>query len=116
MMTTIWLADYADPADFLNLLLHQEIRPTGNLNFSYFVDKDFARKLDRLAGLSGEARYRAYAALSVELARDDAPWVAYATGASRDLFAARIGCQVFHPIYGMDLGALCIRGGPRKSG
>jgi hypothetical protein len=46
----------------------------------------------------------------VELARDDAPWVAYATGASRDFFAARIGCQVFHPVYGMDLGALCIRG------
>ena len=110
MLTAIWFADYADPADFLNVLLHQEIRPKGNLNHSYFVDKGFARKLDRLADLSGEARYNGYRALSVELARDDAPWVAYATGASRDLFAGRIGCQIFHPVYGMDLGALCIRG------
>ena len=64
----------------------------------------------RVARLSGEARYRAYEALSVEVARDAAPWVAYATGTSRDFFSDRIGCQVFHPVYGMDLGALCIRG------
>jgi hypothetical protein len=26
-----------------------------------------------------------------------------------DFFSSRIGCQVFQPIYGMDLGALCRR-------
>jgi hypothetical protein len=91
---------------FLNV---QQIKPRGNLNLSYFIDAQLARKLERVARLSGEARYRAYAALSVELARDAAPWVAEATGTSRDFFSARIGCQTFQPVYGMDLGALCIR-------
>jgi YVTN family beta-propeller protein len=104
-----WFADYADPSDFLNVLLDQRIAPRGNLNVSYYTDAALGRKLERLARLSGDARYRAYAALSVELARDAAPWVAYAAGTARDLFSARIGCQIFQPVYGMDLAALCTR-------
>ena len=77
---------------------------------SYYTDARVARKLERVARLSGGARYRAYGALSVELARDAAPWVAYATGTSREFFSARMGCHVFHPVYYMDLAALCTRG------
>jgi hypothetical protein len=39
-----------------------------------------------------------------------APAAAFATNASRDFFSARMGCQVYQPVYGIDLGALCIRG------
>jgi YVTN family beta-propeller protein len=92
-----WGADYVDPFNFLNLLLAGKVRP------------EYVRKLERVARLSGDARYRAYESLSVELARDEAPWVAYGTGASRDLFSARIGCQIFQPVSGIDLGALCLR-------
>jgi YVTN family beta-propeller protein len=96
-----WFADYADPFDFLNVLLGQQIKQT---------DPRLSRKLEHVARLSGQARYRAYAALSVELARMAVPWVAYATGTWRDFFSARIGCQLFQPVYGMDLAALCTRG------
>jgi YVTN family beta-propeller protein len=109
IITAHWGADYADPSDFLNVLLGQQIHPSGNLNLAYYTDPDVARKLDRVARLTGEARYRGYAALSVELARDAAPWVAYASGTSRDFFSSRMGCQVFHPVYGIDLAALCTR-------
>jgi peptide/nickel transport system substrate-binding protein len=109
IVATRWRADYADPANFLNVLLDQRIRPRGNFNLAYYRDPDFARELDRIARLTGEARSRAYAALSVEIARDAAPWVAYAVGSSRDLFSARIGCQIFQPVYGIDLAALCAR-------
>jgi YVTN family beta-propeller protein len=105
-----WFADYADPSDFLNVLLDQRIRPRRNLNGSYYTEARLARKLERVARLSGEARYRAYAALSVELARDAAPWVVYAAGTSRDFFSARMGCEIFQPVYGMDLAALCTSG------
>ena len=98
ILTAHWGADYADPANFLNALLGGRI-----------TDPRLARELERVAGLSGAARTRAYAALSLELARDHAPWVAHAVGTSRDLFSARIGCQVFHPVYHMDLAALCMR-------
>jgi hypothetical protein len=110
IITAHWGADYVDPSDFLNVLLDQRIKPRGNLNFSYLTETRLAGKLERVASVSGDARYRAYAALSVDLARNVAPWVAYATGTSRDFFSARIGCQVFQPVYGMDLAALCVRG------
>jgi ABC-type oligopeptide transport system substrate-binding subunit len=109
IITAHWGFDYVDPSDFLNVLLDQRIKPKRNLNFSYFTDTRLARKLERVASVSGDARYRAYAALSAELARNAAPWVAYAAGTSRDLFSARIGCQVFQPVYGVDLAALCTR-------
>ena len=28
---------------------------------------------------------------------------------ARDLFSARMGCQIYQPQYGMDLAALCVR-------
>jgi hypothetical protein len=36
--------------------------------------------------------------------------VAFANLTGEDFFSARVGCQVFQPIYGVDLGALCQRG------
>lgn len=109
IITAQWFADWADPSTFLNVLLDQRITPRGNLNLARFVDARFARKLERVARISGAARYPAYEALSVELARDAVPWVVFATGTVRDFFSVRLGCQVFHPFYGMDLGRLCIR-------
>ena len=105
-----WFPDYADPADYLNVLLDQRIRARGNLNNSYYTDARLARELARISTLSSEARYRAYSALSVKLARDAAPWVAYAVGTNRDFFSARMGCQIFQPVYGIDVAALCTKG------
>ena len=39
------------------------------------------------------------------------PWINFANVISQDFFSARIGCQLYQPIVGMDLGALCIRRG-----
>ena len=66
----------------------------------------------RLVG-RGAARYLAYGRLDADLARDAAPLAAIGNGASHDFFSARMGCQVFNPLYGMDLAALCIRHPPR---
>jgi hypothetical protein len=57
----------------------------------------------------GAKRYRAASRLALELQRDLVPAAAFATTASRDFFSARIGCQVYHPVWGMDLAALCRR-------
>ena len=59
--------------------------------------------------LSGASRNRAASRLELELERDDAPAAAIGTNASRDFFSARIGCQVYQPVFGIDLAALCLR-------
>jgi YVTN family beta-propeller protein len=91
-----WGADFVDPSSFLDLLAPA-------------VDEGFRRKIEQAALRSGPARYRTYGRLAVELARDAAPWVSYADGTARDFFSERMGCQLFQPVYGIDLGALCTR-------
>ena len=61
------------------------------------------------ASLSGDARLRAYAKLDRDLAADAVPAAAFATGTASYFLSARMGCQVLHPIFGLDLASLCIR-------
>jgi ABC-type oligopeptide transport system substrate-binding subunit len=98
-----WVADYPDPAQFLNILLTSGITAT-------FDDPVYRRKLTAVSRLSGPARYLAYGKLDADLSRNAAPFVALSNSSVRDFFSARIGCQVLQPAYGfMDLAALCIR-------
>ena len=105
-----WSADYQDPANFLNELLDgRQIKPHGGTNFAYFNDPSYNQKLRAAARLSAPERYRVYGALAEDLARNAAPMVAYGVPTNGDFFSARVGCQVYQPIYGFDLGALCLR-------
>jgi hypothetical protein len=80
----------------------------GQGNFSNFDDPAFDRKLRAAEKLSGASRNRAASRLALELERR-APAAAIGTNASRDFFSARIGCQVYQPLFGIDLAALCVR-------
>jgi ABC-type oligopeptide transport system substrate-binding subunit len=105
-----WWADYADPSDFLNVLLDgRSIQARNNNDVSYFESSLFERRLDAASRLSGAARTRAYSELAHNFAENAAPWIPVATIDWYSFFSARIGCQVLHPIYYVDLGALCVR-------
>jgi len=104
-----WQADYADPYDFVNVLLDgSRLQAANNVNFSYFDDPGYIEKMHAAARLSGDARLQAYGDLDVELARDAAPLAAWVNDNDRDFFSSRIGCQVYQPIYAMDLATLCV--------
>jgi YVTN family beta-propeller protein len=106
-----WATDYPDPYDVLNVLLDGTLARKGlGLNLSHFDDPTYNHRLEAAARLSGAARYRAYSRLDADLARHAAPLVGFANETARDFFSARIGCQVYQPVVGMDLGALCVRG------
>jgi peptide/nickel transport system substrate-binding protein len=105
------LASYFDPYALLNVPFDgSRIRATGNADLSYFDDPRYNRKLEAAAALTGEARYRAYGQLDVELARDAAPAVPYAVANRWVFVSARIGCVKMNPIYGASYGALCLKG------
>lgn len=59
--------------------------------------------------LTGAQRVKAYAALDRDIAAQEAPFAEAMSSERTDFFSARIGCQVEHPLYGIDLGALCVR-------
>ena len=101
-----WHLSYFDPYDFLFLVDGSTIRPAGNTNLSYFNSPEFNRKIARAASLAGQARYRAFGSLDVELAKNAAPLATYMTDNDRRYFSARIGGFFSHPVYGLDLAAL----------
>jgi peptide/nickel transport system substrate-binding protein len=106
-----WVADYADPYDFLNVLLSGDsIRKTNNNNVAYFDDPFYNRKMAEAARLLGDKRYAAYSALDLDLMRNDPPWVPLYSVTDRILVAKRVGCFTFNPVFGTDLAALCPHG------
>jgi YVTN family beta-propeller protein len=105
-----WAPDLADPAAVLNRLLRGNHLPRGlNSNFAHFDDPTYNRRLDAAARLTGAARDTTYADLDADLAAKAAPMAAIGVWLDRDLFSARIGCQKYQPLYGIDLAALCIK-------
>lgn len=94
---------FADPSEFFNNVL-------AGSYIAAFAPHDHAtlRALAAAARLSGLARQRAYGRLDVELARR-AVLVPLGYNTEQDFFSARMGCRIYQPYYGMDLGALCIR-------
>ena len=98
-----WEADYEDPDDFLNLLLES------GTPFPTFKDPTVARRLapcrraQRDQSLPGvcKARHRTR--------EDSCTFVAFGSPYGHSLFSARIGCQIFSPVYGADIAALCLR-------
>jgi peptide/nickel transport system substrate-binding protein len=109
-----WHSDYPEPLDFLHLLDGRTIGSKSNLNFAYFDDPRYNRRLDAAAGLASPARELALGRLDVEVARTAAPWAAIANESAHSFFSARMGCQLHNPIFGIDLAALCIRDRARR--
>jgi len=104
-----WLADYGDGVSYFGPLLDGDnLARTGNQNYSYFDRPRYNREIDRISRLTGEARFRAWADLDVEMMRDDPPWAPVMNNAARELVSKSVGCYVFQPVIGrLDLAAAC---------
>lgn len=98
-----------DPEFVLSTFGGSKVLRYGAANISSLENPTFDRRLKAAERLSGRQRYRAFRRLARWLEWDVAPAAAIATNASRDFFAARIGCEFYQPVYGIDLGALCVR-------
>jgi len=102
-----WHMDYFDPYDFIFLLDGGTIRPANNVNFSYFNSPQYNRKIAAASALVGQARYRAFGNLDIDLAKNAAPLASYITDNTRLLFSKSTGCFLYQPVYEVDLAALC---------
>jgi hypothetical protein len=104
-----WHADQLDPRDIFQLLDGTTIRPANNTNFAYFNDPEYNRRIAEVDALPSGARESAFGLLDAEIARDAAPWAAYAVPNDRYYFSDRVGCQLYAPAYTLNLAALCLR-------
>jgi ABC-type oligopeptide transport system substrate-binding subunit len=110
MTVESWLADYADPFDFIDILLNgKNIQDANNNNYAYFDDPAYVKKMNAAAALSGPARYKAYGNLDVDLSLNAVPWVARANGNARIFVSSHVGCYTYSGIYGTVINAVCMK-------
>jgi peptide/nickel transport system substrate-binding protein len=104
-----WAVDYADPFSFFTTLLGGDnLKATGNTNIAYFDRPKYNREIERIEGLQGEARRKAWADLDAEMMRDDPPWAPYLNFTRLDFVSPSLGCFVFQPVVGrLDIAAAC---------
>jgi ABC-type transport system substrate-binding protein len=105
-----WIADYADPYDFINVLLSgSSLHASNNNNVAYFNDPTYNKQMTAASLLSGAARYTAYGNLDVSMMAKNPPWAARSNFNDRILLSSKIGCFTFNSTYSLDLAALCIK-------
>ena len=104
MVALGWIADYADPFDFINILLSgDKITKTNNVNLAQFDDPSFNKRMRQASLLTGSTRFSAYGKLDVDINRVAAPWASPSTN-TRQFVSSKVGCYIFQPILGaMDL-------------
>jgi peptide/nickel transport system substrate-binding protein len=111
MILAGFAATYPDPAGVLIHLLGGENarKPSGNDNFAYFDNPSFDRRLAAANRLLPPARYRAFAALDVQIMRTQAPWAPLFSLSKTLLVSKRVDCLKVHPVYVRDYAAMCVR-------
>jgi peptide/nickel transport system substrate-binding protein len=104
-----WTADYPDPYDFINILLDgRTIAARNNTNMSYFDLPAYQRKMDAAARLSGDARYRAYGTLDIDITRNQSPLVIFNNSNVREFISSKVGCATYSYAWsGLNIAMLC---------
>jgi ABC-type oligopeptide transport system substrate-binding subunit len=105
-----WLADYADPYDFINVLLDgTSLHADNNNNVAYFNNPKYNKAMELASRLSGSARYKAYGNLDVDMMKNAAPWAPTHNSLNRVFVSKHYGCFVYNDIYGPNLAASCVQ-------
>ena len=105
-----WTADYADPYDFVNVLLDgTKIQAANNNNVAYFDDPAYNKRMASASLIFGSQRYSTYAGLDSDITKDAAPWAARSNSTNRIFLSANSGCFTYNAAFGVDLAALCLK-------
>jgi len=96
-----WFADYADPYDFIDILLNGDnIHEANNNNLAYFNTPKVNAQMRAANALTGDKRGAAYAALDREITTKYAPLAVYENRNTREFVSARTGGYLFQASHG----------------
>jgi len=107
-----WGADYADPYDWVNILLDgtQVTHPQHN-NYAYFNVAKYNREMTAASLLTGPSRGAAYAALDGAMMRNDPPWAPLVNSNDRVFLSSKVGCLTINEAQGSGplLNVICVK-------
>jgi oligopeptide transport system substrate-binding protein len=107
-----WGADYADPYDFVNILLDgAQVKNPQHNNYAYFNVAKYNRQMTAASLLTGPRRGAAYAALDGALMRENPPWAPLVNSNDRSFMSARVGCITINEAHGSGplLNVICLK-------
>ena len=107
-----WGADYADPYDFINILLDgEQVTQSQHNNYAYYNNAKFNTQMRAASLLVGAARGTAYAALDAGMMKNDPPWAPLVFSNDRIFLSARVGCVVINEAaaQGPLLNTICVK-------
>ena len=92
LIWSAWQQDYADPSDFINVLLDGRTIPDegSSPNAALFNSAKFNKLMDAASALSGQARLTAYGNLDIQIMREGAPWAPVFIGNNRIFLSTRV--------------------------
>jgi peptide/nickel transport system substrate-binding protein len=98
-----WCSDYPDPYDWVNILLHggSSIQAENNVNYSYFNDPKWNKRMESAARLVGPNRLKVYGQLDLDIMSQAAPMAVERTYNNRYIFSNRVNPKslVYQGIY-----------------
>ena len=97
-----WCSDYPDPYDWINILLYgKSIQAENNVNYSYFNDPKWNKKMEQAARLVGPNRLKVYGQMDLDIMNQAAPMAIERTYNNRYLFSNRVNPKslVYQGIY-----------------
>ena len=98
-----WCSDYPDPYDWINILLHggSSIQAENNVNYSYFNDPKWNKKMENAAKLVGPNRLKVYGQLDLDVMKQAAPMAVERTYNNRYIFSNKVNPKslVYQGIY-----------------
>lgn len=105
-----WGADYADPFDFVNILLDgNQITNSQHNNYAYWNVAKYNKQMLAASILVGDKRGVAYAALDGDIMKTNPPWAPLVNSNDRTFLSSRVGCVVINTAAasGPSLNLLC---------
>jgi peptide/nickel transport system substrate-binding protein len=97
-----WCSDYPDPYDWINILLYgPSIQDENNVNYSYFNNPTWNRRMANAAKLVGPKRLKVYGQLDLDIMQKAAPVAVERTYNNRYFFSSRVDPKglVYQGIY-----------------
>jgi peptide/nickel transport system substrate-binding protein len=97
-----WCSDYPDPYDWLNVLLYgPSIQDENNVNYSYFNNPTWNKRMANAAKLVGPKRLKVYGQMDLDVMQKAAPMAIERTYNNRYFFSNRVDNKglVYQGIY-----------------
>ena len=97
-----WCSDYPDPYDWINILLYgPSIQDENNVNYSYFNNPRWNKRMENAAKLVGPKRLKVYGQMDIDIMKKAAPMAVERTYNNRYFFSNRINTKglVYQGIY-----------------